>query len=220
MALTLHYHPLSSYCWKALIALYETRTPFEPALVDLGDPQARAAFLALWPTGKMPLLVDDGRVIPESSIVVEYVDSLGSDALLPADPKARLEARLWDRLFDAYVMTPMQAIVADHMRPPGTQDAGAVESARGTLRMAYDLIDRHMETRRWPAGDRLGLADCAAAPALFYAVTLEPFAPGAGHLGRYFDGLMQQPSVARTIAEARPYFDFYPFNSAIAPRFR
>jgi glutathione S-transferase len=223
MALVLHFHPLSSYCHKVLIALYEAGTPFKGQIVDLGDPDARAAFLALWPTGKIPLLRDEerARTVPETSIMIEYLDQHypGPRPLLPADPDARLEARLWDRLFDAYVMTPMQAIVADRLRPAGEHDPRAVEGAHATLAMAYAMIDRHMGERTWAAGETFSLADCAAAPSLFYASTLAPFAPSHANLAAYFERLVARPSVARTYAEARPYFQHYPFKDAIPRRF-
>jgi glutathione S-transferase len=219
MALILHSHPLSSYCWKALIALYEVGVEFEQRIVNLGDPESRSAFFALWPTGKMPLLVDDRRVIPESTIIVEYLDRRRPGALLPLDSDACLEARLWDRLFDQYVMNSMQAIVADEMRPAGSRNPQNVASARDTLTMAYGLIDRHMKDRGWAAGEHFGLADCAAAPALFYAVTLLPMSANHACLARYFEHLVRRPSVARAIEEARPYFHYYPLHKAIDPRF-
>jgi glutathione S-transferase len=214
--LELHYHPLASYCWKALIALYETGTAFEPRTVDLGNPDARAAFIALWPTGMMPLLVDNGRAIPESSIIVEYI---GRERLLPASFDDQLQARLWDRLFDTYVMTPMQAIVADTFRPEGAHDPVSVEKAQATLAMAYGMIDRHMQGREWAAGDAFGIADCAAFPSLFFAETLVPFLAGHAHLAAYFERLLERASVARTLDQAQPHLHFYPFHAAIAPRF-
>ena len=132
MALVLHYHPLSSCCHKVLIALYELGLPFEPRLLNLGDAQARAAHLARWPTGKMPLLEDDGLTVPETSIIIEHLQQrhVGAVRLLPADPEGALEVRLWDRLCDQYVMTPMQALVAQRLRAPAERDARAADEAR------------------------------------------------------------------------------------------
>ena len=143
MALTLHFHPLSSYCWKVLIALYESGTPFEAQMVNLGAPEDRAAFQALWPTAKIPLLVDDGRVVPETSIQIEHLDRRhpGKVRLLPDDPEARLAVRLWDRLFDFYVMTPMQRFVAQHLRPEAERDPRALAEALRELASAYDMIE-------------------------------------------------------------------------------
>jgi glutathione S-transferase len=223
MALILHMHPLASYCHKVLIALYENETPFTPRIVDLGDAQARADFAALWPTAKIPLLQDTARarIVPETSIMIEYLDRHypGRKPLLPADADARLEARLWDRLFDSYVMTPTQNIVANRLRSESERDPRSVSEATATLHMAYDLIERHMAFRQWAAGDAFSLADCAASPALFYASIIVPFAPTHVHLAAYFDRLMSRPSVARTITEARPYFHYFPFNSSIPARF-
>jgi glutathione S-transferase len=221
MALTLHYHPLSSYCQKVLTALYELHMPFEPRLVDLGDPAVRDAFRKLWPTGKMPLLTHNGHVIPETSIIIEYLETRhsGPRHLLPADSDTCLEVRLWDRLFDLYVMTPMQAIVGDRLRADAERDPLAVTASRRTLAMAYDLIEQRMSQRLWAAGENFSMADCAAAPALFYAAAVAPFPPGHTHLAAYFERLLQRPSFGRVLEEAKPYFQFFPFREALAARF-
>ena len=220
MALTLHFHPLSSYCQKVLIALYERGIAFDGQFLNLGDATARAAFLDLWPTGKMPVLVDNGRVVPETSIIIEYLERHpGGAPLLPAHADKQLDARLWDRLFDLYVMTPMQAIVADRLRDEAERDPVNVRQARATLAMAYALIDRHMTGRSWAAGEAFSIADCAAAPALFYASTLAPFGEQQAHLRAYFERLVARPSVARTLAEAQPFFKYYPMREAIPARF-
>jgi glutathione S-transferase len=221
MALTLHYHPLSSYCHKVLIALYELDMPFEPRFLNLGDPAARDGFLKLWPTGKMPLLTDDGRVIPETSIIIEYLDTRGSGPrrLLPEDGDASLDVRLWDRLFDLYVMTPMQAVVADRLRAPGDRDPVAVAAAQRTLAMAYDLIEQRMAQRTWAAGESFSMADCAAAPSLFYAAAVAPFPSGHTNLAAYFERLVARPSYARALREAMPYFQFFPYREALPARF-
>lgn len=220
MALILHFHPLSSFCQKVVIALYERGVAFDGRLLDLGDSAARAAFLELWPTGKMPLLVDDGHVVPETSIIIEYLERHpGGAPLLPAAADARLEARLWDRLFDQYVMTPMQAIVSDRLRAESARDPVKVEQARATLAMAYDMIARHMAARRWAAGDAFSIADCAAAPALFYASTVAPFGAPHAALSAYFERLVARASVARALDEAKPYFKYYPMSAAIPARF-
>jgi glutathione S-transferase len=221
MALTLYYHPLSSYCHKVLVALDELALPFERHLVDLGDPQARAAFLRLWPTGKMPLLLDAGVPVPETSIIIEHLQQrhAGAHTLLPGDAEAALEVRLWDRLLDLYVMTPMQAIVADRLRPEAQRDPTGVRAALAMLESAYGWIDRRLADRTWLAGAEFSMADCAAAPALFYAVTLAPLPADRPQLAAYFERLMARPSVQRTLAQARPYFRFYPAREGIAARF-
>ncbi|MES1161736.1 MAG: glutathione S-transferase family protein, partial [Rhizobacter sp.] len=175
---TLHYHPLSSYCHKLLIAIVLLEIEADTRLLNLGDAAERAAYLALWPIGKMPLLVDQGRPIAETSIIIEHLQrhhARPGRALIPHDPDAALEVRLWDRLFDLYVMTPMQAFTANLLRPENDRDALGVARAGDSLRSAYALIDSHLAERRtWVAGDAFSMADCAAAPALFYAVTYVP----------------------------------------------
>jgi len=222
MTLTLHYHPLSSYCQKLLIALDELGVEVERRLLNLGDPTEHAAFLALWPMGKMPLLIDQGRPIPETSVIIEHVQrhhAGGGRALIPNDVDAALQVRLWDRLFDLYVMTPMQAFTANLLRAEADRDVIGVARAQEALSSAYALIDRHLQGRTWVAADAFSMADCAAAPALFYAVTYVPIPPEHGRLAAYFDRLLERPSVARAIDEARPYFQYYPGRSGLSRRF-
>ena len=214
MALVLHAHPLSSYCHKVLIALYELGVPFEAPLLNLGDPAAREAFLRLWPVGKMPVLEDKARgaTLPESSIIVEYLDRHypGASPLIPRDADRALEVRLQDRFFDLYVHGPMQALTSDRLRPEDARDPYGVEQARAQLRKAYDLVEQRMAGRPWAAGEAFSLADCAAAPALFYADWREPFGPGRPHTAAYLQRLKQRPSYARVLAEAEPYFHMVP----------
>jgi glutathione S-transferase len=220
--LTLHFHPLSSYCHKVLIALDELAITAEKRLLNLGDPAERAAFLALWPTGKMPLLMDQGRSIPETSIIIEHLQRKHAGpgrTLIPSDADEALEVRLWDRLFDQYVMTPMQAFTANLLRAEADRDAISVARARDGLLSAYAMIDHHLEGRTWVAGSAFSMADCAAAPALFYAVTYVPIAPQHERLAAYFERLLQRPSVARTIDQARPWFKFYPGRQGLSRRF-
>jgi glutathione S-transferase len=221
MALTLYYHPLSSYCWKVLIAFYENGAAFEALMVNPGDPDSKAAYLALWPTGKIPLLEDDGRVVPESSIMIEHLDRRhpGTIALLPADPDEQLEARLWDRLFDLYVMGPMQRFIAQQLRPEAERDPRTLTESLKGLNDAYDMIEDRMRGRTWAGGDSFTIADCAAAPALFYAGIVQPFPPDHTVLAAYYERLMARPSVRRAIAEARPYFQYFPLHDAIPSRY-
>ncbi len=221
MALTLHYHPLSSYCWKVLIALYENGTDFETRMVDFGDPDGRGAFQSLWPTAKIPLLVDGGRVVPETSIQIEYLDThyRGKVRLLPNDPDEQLAVRLWDRLFDLYVMTPMQRFVAQHLRPESERDARVLAAARDELVAAYAMIEQKRGDGMWAVGEQFSLADCAAAPALFYASVVAPFPAEYPRLGTYFDRLMKRPSMQRTMTEAQPWFRYFPIPGAIPQRY-
>lgn len=214
MSLTLHMHPLSSYCWKVLIALYENDTPFEARLVDLGDPQVVAAFKALWPTTKMPLLVDAaaGRTVPETSIIIEYLDMTypGPVRFIPQDADAALRVRLLDRLFDLYVHHPMQAIVGDRIRPADARDPHGVAHARSQLAMAYDLLETELAGRTWAAGETFSLADCAALPALFYGDKVAPLTQAHPTVRAYLDRLLARPSVVRVLKEAEPYFAMFP----------
>lgn len=221
-ALTLHFHPLSSYCQKVLIAIDELSIQVDMRLLNLGDPAERAAFLALWPTGKMPLLIDRGQAIPETSVIIERLQrrhAAPGRTLIPRDADEALEVRLWDRLFDLYVMTPMQAFTADLLRPEADRDPLNVTRAREMLLSSYAMIDQHLEGRNWVAGGAFSMADCAAAPALFYAVTYVPLAPEHERLAAYFERLLERPSVARTVDQARPYFKFYPGRQGLARRF-
>lgn len=214
MSLTLHMHPLASYCWKVLIALYENDTPFEARLVDFGDPEAAAAFKALWPTAKMPLLRDEARdrTVPETSIIIEYLQATypGPVRFIPGDPDAALRTRLLERLFDNYVMTPMQAIVGDRIRPDDVKDPYGVAQARSQLAMAYDLLEAELAGRTWAAGEAFSLADCAAAPALFYADKVAPLGEAHPVVSAYLDRLLARPSFARVLQEAEPYFTMFP----------
>jgi len=213
MSLTLHFHPLASYCHKALIALYENATPFAPNLVNLGDERERAALLKLWPIGKFPVLRDEARdqTIPESTIIIEYLDQhyQGRTRFIPEEAELALQTRLRDRFYDLYVHEPMQKIVGDRMRPQGRKDPHGVEEARARLRTSYRLIDQEMVARTWAVGDIFGLADCAAAPALFYANEVLPF-EGHASLTAYFCRLKARPSYARVLKEAEPYFAMFP----------
>ena len=223
MALILHYHPLASFCHKVLVALYENETPFDGQIVDFGDQAASEKFFNLWPVGKIPVLRDEGRdrTIPETSIIIEYLSRYypGPVALLPDDPELNLEARLWDRFYDLYVNTPMQKIVTDRLRPIGLNDPHGVAEAEATLASAYGMIEQRMTDRRWAIGEAFSIADCAAAPALFYAETVLPFSNSHRFVAAYFDRLHERPSFLRTIEEAQPYFNLFPLREAIAPRF-
>ena len=214
MSLVLHYHPLSSYCHKALIALYENDVSFTPQMVDLGDPQQRARFLRLWPIGKFPVLEDParGKIIPESSIIIEYIERHhpGKERLIPDDPEQARETRLLDRFFDLYVHEPMQKIVGDRLRPEGAKDAHGVDHARKTMRTALGMLEQDMASRAWATGETFGLADCAAAPALFYADKVMPIAEDHPNVAGYLDRLKQRPSYARVLLEAQPYFSMFP----------
>ncbi len=221
-ALTLYSHPLASYCWKALVALYETGTPFRSALIE-GLPKANPTLSAFWPIGKMPLLHDAARdkAVPETTIIIEYLQHHypGAATLIPEQTALQLDVRLWDRFFDLYVHTPMQKLVADRMRPMDQKDPAGAGEAKATLDTAYAMLEQRMATRMWAVGDDFTMADCAAMPALFYAEAVHPFSGSHPALTAYFERLMARPSARRTIREAQPYFHFFPFHDALNPRF-
>ncbi|XSC43608.1 glutathione S-transferase family protein [Bradyrhizobium sp. RDT10] len=214
MSLTLHFHPLASYCWKALIALYENEIPFTPNLVDLGNPAERAALVKLWGIGKFPVLRDDARneTVPESSIIIEYFDRNygGRTRFIPGDSGRALQTRLRDRFYDLYVHLPMQKIMLDRLRPEGKADPHGVEEARSQLRTSYAMIDQQMASGGWGMGDDFTLADCAAAPSLFYGNMAEPFGGAHTNLAAYLERLKARPSFARVLKEAEPYFQMVP----------
>lgn len=216
MSLKLHYHPFSSFCQKVLIALYENGIAFEPHIVDLGDPKSRADFLAIWPIGRFPVLADDanGRIVPESSIIIEYLAQhhSGPVDLVPRDPDLALITRQWDRFFDNYVNVPMQKIVTDCLRPPSRNDTHGVEDARGVLKTGYGIIEREMAGKEWANGAGFSMADCAASPALFYANIVEPFRDTHPNLTAYFERLIARPSFARVVEEASPYMQHFPYK--------
>ena len=223
MSLTLYLHPLASFCHKVLIGLYEQNIAFEPKIVDFGDPDSHASFMRVWPVGKIPVLHDEarGRTIPETTIIIEYLDQhcSSSTKMIPVDRELALQARLWDRFFDNYVHVPMQKIVLDKIRGEHERDPKGVAEARATLATAYEMIDRQLGDKRFAIGSEFSIADCAATPALFYAHTLAPFEGTHSKLAAYFERLLERPSVRRTIGEARPYFDFYPYRENIPARF-
>ena len=214
MALKLYYHPLASYCWKVLIALYESETPFDTVLVNLAEADDRAALGKLWPLLKFPVLVDEasGLVVPESSIIIEYLAQTQAKgrALLPTDAASALETRLMDRIFDQQIHEPMQKHVGDKLRPEGKRDPYGVEQAHAQIEQAYELLDERLSGRTWAAGQTFTLADCAAAPALYYANRIRAIPAARPRLLAYWEQLKARPSFARVFREAEPYLHFFP----------
>ncbi len=212
MSLALYAHPFSSYCQKVLVALYENATPFEYRNLD--DAGHRRALETLWPIKRFPLLVADGRAVIEATTIIEYlqVRHPGPVALVPADPLAAVEVRMLDRFFDNYVSTPQQKVVLDALRPQEQRDRHGVAEARQMLETAYAWLERHLDGRQWAAGDAFGLADCAAAPFLFYAHWTQPIPAHHGNLHRYRARLLARPSFARAVDEARPYRQWFPLG--------
>jgi glutathione S-transferase len=214
MSLTLYFHPLSSFCQKMLIALYENDTPFEPHIVNLMDEASSAAFKKIWPIGKFPVLRDDAkaRTIAESSIIIEYLAQHypGKTQLIPADPELARETRARDRFYDLHIHMQMQKVVGDRLRPPSEKDPHGVAQAKAMMQTALGMMDEEMATRTWAMGNAFSMADCAAAPALYYANLVMPFGETHKNMAAYFDRLMARPSFARPVKEAEPYRAMFP----------
>ncbi len=215
MSLQLFAHPFSSYCQKVLIALYENDLPFELRLLSPEEEATGAEFQRLSPTGKMPLLLDGNRPVIESSIIIEYLQQhhAGPVRLIPEAVEAALEVRMLDRSFDLYVMTPVQKAVGNRLRPEERRDAFGVEEAHALLERTYAWLNERLAGRTWAAGDSFSLADCAAAPALFYADWVKPIDTAFGHLRAYRQRLLERPSFARAVDEARPYRPLFPLGA-------
>ena len=209
----LHAHPFSSYCQKVLVALYENGTAFDYRVLE-GD-EAMRELEALWPMKRFPVLRDGGRTLIEASIIIEHLDlhHPGPVRMLPRDPDAALEVRFMDRFFDNYVSTPQQRIVFDRLRPEDRRDPHGVAEARAMLETAYAWLDRRMADREWAAGDAFSLADCGAAPFLFYADWTHAIDDVFMHVKAYRQRLLARPSFARAVDEARPYRAYFPLGA-------
>lgn len=215
MSLTLYFHPLSSFCHKSLIALYENGTPFKPNVVNLMDPEESAAFKAIWPIRKFPVLHDDanGQTIPESTVVIEYLDQHypGKTLLIPKDSAQALETRLRDRLCDLYLHLPMQKIVGDKLRPDDKKDPYGVDEAKTQIETSLRMLEELLAKRTWIAGEAFTMADCAAAPPLFYIdMVVAPIGDRHKNVAAYLRRLKERPSYARVLEEAEPYLHMVP----------
>jgi glutathione S-transferase len=211
-ALTLFEHPFALFCQKVLIALYERGLPFTRAIEN--EDFTREELAALWPMAGIPVLRDDvsGRVVAETSIIIEELDAVGdAPPLVPADRDAALATRRWDRFCDQYVAGPVQDIVGDALRPADRRDPERVDAARATLDTAYGTLDARLARTTWLAGEAFTMADCAAAPALFYAFVVHAWSDDERpSLTRYYRALAARPSYARVLEEARPYRELFP----------
>lgn len=214
MTLKLYAHPLSSYCHKALMAFYENDIPFEYKLLDGSEPVA-GEWASLWPMKRFPLLTDDERILPEASVIIEYLGLHypGPVRLIPEDADAAIEVRLMDRFFDNYVMNSQGRVVFDFIRPEGTHDPYGVAQAKAMLDDAYAVLDRWMEGREWAAGEAFSMADCAAAPALLYADWTHPIPKEYANVWAYRTRLLARPSYARVLEEMRPYRHMFPLGA-------
>jgi glutathione S-transferase len=215
MSLVLFGHPFSSYTMKALIALYENETPFEFRILDPDHPDHGAELVRRWPIGKFPLLVDGQTTVFETSAIIEHLEAFhpGPVRLIPVDAKDAVPVRMLDRVFDSHVMTPMQAVVADVLRPADARDPFGVTRARAALDTIYGWLDHVLTGRRWAAGDAFTLADAAAAPSLLYADWVQPIGEDRPTLKAYRARLLGRSSVGRCVDEARPYRSFFPLGA-------
>src|SRR5690242_1006491 len=213
MSLALYAHPFSSYSQKVLIALYENELAF--TYRSLEDPAANSERAALWPLGTFPVLVDAGRTVVESTIIVEHLalHHPGPVPLLPSDPRAALDVRFMDRFFDNHVMTPMQKPVFQAIRNDPARTREAVEEAHRALEVSYAWLEGVMKGRTWAAGEAFSLADCAAAPSLFYADWVHPIGEAHPAVRAYRARLLARPSYARAVEEARPYRKYFPLGA-------
>jgi glutathione S-transferase len=220
--LTLHMHPLASYCWKVLIALREAGTRFEPT-VPPGPSRTDPRLTALWPFGKIPVLEDTarGEVVAETSIIIDYLQQFhpGPAPLIPADPAAAREVRLWDRFADLYLSANMQKLVGDRMRAEDARDPLGVEEARAQLDIAYAHFEQRMTGRKWAGGDSFSLADCAAFPPLFFLEAIHPYRAAHPAIAAYVERMLARPSVRDTVRAAQPFFQYFPYSDALDPRF-
>ena len=215
MSVKIYGHPFAAYYQKVAIALYENDTPFELRMLAPDDQQAAAEHEALWPLKRIPVLVDDGRTVVESSVIIEYltINHPGPVRLIPAEPRAALDVRMMDRFFDNYISTPMQKIVLDSIRATENRDRQGVGEASAMLDTAYRWLDGQMTGRTWAVGDAFSLADCAAAPALFYADWAHPIGKEFSNVHAYRRRLLARPSFARAVDEARPYRPNFPLGA-------
>lgn len=212
--LQLFAHPFSSYCQKVLIALWVDETPFEYRILDDEHPGNMEELERHWPFRLFPLLLDEGKPVVETSCIIEHLQARnsGGNEWIPEGEVGR-RVRFLDRFFDLYVMNNMSAPVFDAIRPEGKKDPYGVEQAMGRLSTAYDWLEANLGDGPWAAGERFTLADCAAAPALFYADWVQEIGPSRPRLSAYRSRLLGHAAVARAVDEARPYRHFFPLGA-------
>ena len=215
MALALYGHPFSSYTQKALVALYENDTPFAFRCIGPDTPEHVEAWQRLWPLGKFPLLLDGQRAVAETSIIIEYLQQKhpGPVRLIPQEPTAALEVRFMDRFFDLHVMAMVQHAVDGALTGDAAKRRDGLALAQPRLERAYGWLEEALAGRTWATGADFTLADCAAAPALFYADSTVPIPEPCTVLREYRARLLARPSFARAVEEARPYRPLFPLGA-------
>jgi glutathione S-transferase len=211
VTLTLYEHPFALYCQKVIVALRERGLDFDVKVEN--EDFTRDDLRELWPIASIPVLRDGDRVVAETSIIIEYLDGLdgAGPKLIPAGPEEALQARFWDRVCDAYVSDSVQAVVFDALKPEARKDPESVAAARATFATAYDMLEARLAENEWLAGSVFSIADCAAAPGLFYAWAVNPWSeqsyPG---ITAYYRRLSARRSYAQVIEDARPYRNLFP----------
>ncbi len=203
----LYYHPISTYAQKALIAFYEKSVAFTPELVNLMDEAARGAYRKIYPLGKVPLLVlDDGQWVPESSIIVEYLDTHFSDGpkLIPDEPELSRQVRFKDRMYDLYLNESVAALIFESWKPESERNQELIERSQFRIGVMYDFMEINLDEHTWTNGEIFTLGDCAAAPPLFYAGEMAPF-DERPNIVAYWQRLQERPSIRRVLDEAAPY---------------
>ncbi|MQW86535.1 glutathione S-transferase family protein [Sinorhizobium saheli] len=215
MTLALYGHPFASFVWKPLIALYERGVSFTFKMIDPDHPENQAKIAALSPTGQFPALVDGDREVTQSNAVIEYLDLFHGNGtpMIPEDRRQALEARMMADVFDDYVHVPMQRIVGDALRKKEERDPRGVADAHAQMERCYAWLEPRLQGKDWAACGSFTIADCAAAPALFYGDWVHPIAERYPTLAAYRARLLSRPSVARVVDEARPYRSFFPLGA-------
>jgi len=213
VSLELFGHPFSSYTWKVLIPLYADGTQFEFRQVPENE-ENYAELKRVWPFGKFPLLLDDGKPVMETTCIIEHLQAYhrGTNIWIP-DGELGRKVRFLDRFFDLHVQGNMQPAVNHALRPEGKGDPYGAEQGRNDLRLAYDWLEGNLPDGGWAAGDTFSLADCAAAPALFYADWVEEIGDGRPKVKAYRSRLLAHPQVVRVVDEARPYRPYFPLGA-------
>ena len=203
----LYYFPLSTYSQKALIALFEKHAEFESEEVKLFDEAERERYRKIYPLGRIPLLVlDDGHMIPESSIIIEYLDAHFEDGprLIPSGAEAARQTRFHDRMMDLYVNDSIATLLFQSWKPEAARDQELIDRSRFRAGVMYDFMEQRLDGRTWLMGEDFTMADCAAGPALLYAGDLFPFADRP-RIAAYWERLRTRPSYARVLEEAEPH---------------
>lgn len=205
----LYYNPISTYSQKALLAFYEKGIEFEPNIVNMLDPDSRLKYRKVYPLGKLPCLVlDDGHLIPESSIIIEYIDSMAEPRLIDGDSEQTRKIRFKDRMFDLYLNDTVVTLLFQGMKPEDQKDPERIETAKFRIDTMYSFMENEFGNQSFASGETFSMADCAAAPALFHAEQLAPFAEYK-NISAYWERLKERPSVQRTHAEARPILEAF-----------